>query len=55
MQHKPASLRGYAPDRITILPNATPSATAGDRAAHDPEKWEPVFGQDHAQTKNFEA
>jgi hypothetical protein len=19
---------------------------------HDPEKWEPVFGQDHAQTKS---
>jgi len=19
---------------------------------HDPEKWEPVFGKDHAQTKN---
>jgi hypothetical protein len=21
--------------------------------AHDPEKWEPVFGQDHAQTDNL--
>jgi hypothetical protein len=20
----------------------------GDRQAHDPEKWEPVFGEDHA-------
>jgi hypothetical protein len=20
--------------------------------AHDPEKWEPVFGKDHAQVKN---
>jgi hypothetical protein len=20
---------------------------------HDPEKWEPVFGQDHAQTKSW--
>jgi hypothetical protein len=19
---------------------------------HDPEKWEPVFGKDHAQTRN---
>jgi ribosomal protein RSM22 (predicted rRNA methylase) len=23
----------------------------GDSVAHDPEKWEPVFGPDHAQTK----
>jgi cbb3-type cytochrome oxidase maturation protein len=23
------------------------------RGAHDPEKWEPVFGQDHAQTKRW--
>jgi hypothetical protein len=22
---------------------------------HDPEKWEPVFGQDHAQTKILRA
>jgi hypothetical protein len=22
------------------------------RMAHDPEKWEPVFGKDHAQTEN---
>jgi hypothetical protein len=21
--------------------------------AHDPEKWEPVFGKDHAQTKCY--
>jgi hypothetical protein len=21
---------------------------------HDPEKWEPVFGKDHAQTKKLE-
>jgi hypothetical protein len=21
--------------------------------AHDPEKWIPVFGKDHAQTKNW--
>jgi lysine 2,3-aminomutase len=29
---------------------------AGGRTvnAHDPEKWEPVFGKDHAQTKSFE-
>jgi hypothetical protein len=23
----------------------------GSRLEHDPEKWEPVFGKDHAQTK----
>ena len=23
----------------------------GGGLAHDPEKWEPVFGEDHAQTK----
>jgi hypothetical protein len=22
------------------------------RLEHDPEKWEPVFGKDHAQLKN---
>jgi hypothetical protein len=22
--------------------------------ARDPEKWEPVFGKDHAENKNFE-
>jgi hypothetical protein len=21
---------------------------------HDPEKWKPVFGQDHAQTNNLD-
>src|ERR1035437_8124036 len=26
-------------------------ATSKVRHAHDPEKWEPVFGQDHAQFK----
>jgi hypothetical protein len=30
----------------------------GERQAneleHDPEKWEPVFGKDHAQTKKLE-
>src|ERR1039457_1136626 len=26
-------------------------ATSKDRHAHDPEKWEPVCGQDHAQFK----
>ena len=29
------------------------SGTAGSRLEHDPEKWKPVFGKDHAQTKNL--
>ena len=24
-----------------------------DGLEHDPEKWEPVFGKDHAQTKSY--
>jgi hypothetical protein len=29
-----------------------PQLADGDRdLAHDPEKWEPVFGKDHAQAK----
>jgi hypothetical protein len=24
---------------------------SGDELANDPEKWEPVFGKDHAQAK----
>jgi hypothetical protein len=26
---------------------------SGARLEHDPEKWEPVFGKDHAQTKSW--
>jgi hypothetical protein len=29
---------------------ANPKKTLG----HDPEKWKPVFGQDHAQRKNLD-
>jgi hypothetical protein len=36
--------------------SATASRTdvtaAGKAIEHDPEKWEPVFGKDHAQTKS---
>jgi hypothetical protein len=31
-----------------VWPNAV---RAGAKLEHDPEKWEPVFGKDHAQTK----
>jgi hypothetical protein len=30
---------------------ATTSSDETGSLAHDPEKWEPVFGKDHAQTK----
>jgi len=30
--------------------------SVADRAGqHDPEKWEPVFGKDHAQTSSEDA
>jgi len=29
-----------------------PHRSQAARLEHDPEKWEPVFGQDHAQAKN---
>jgi hypothetical protein len=32
-----------------------PPARAGLASLeHDPEKWKPVFGKDHAQTKNLD-
>jgi hypothetical protein len=31
----------------SVLPAAPPLVE------HDPEKWEPVFGKDHAQTKGW--
>ena len=38
----------HAMRRRDELPPAMPMARS---IAHDPEKWEPVFGQDHAQGK----
>jgi thiamine-phosphate pyrophosphorylase len=32
-----------------ITQNNSPDARVRDWLAHDPEKWEPVFGRDHAQ------
>jgi hypothetical protein len=32
-----------------------PAPNPPARAARDPEKWKPVFGQDHAQTKEHAA
>jgi hypothetical protein len=32
---------------------APPSSQAATAQEHDPEKWNPVFGKDHAQTKNL--
>jgi hypothetical protein len=34
--------------------NGDPDKTVCKTRAHDPEKWSPVFGQDHAQTKTFD-
>jgi hypothetical protein len=45
--------------RAATIGNQLVNATATiftDHAAveHDPEKWTPVFGQDHAQMKNLD-
>jgi hypothetical protein len=29
-----------------------PIWSTNNRLEHDPEKWEPVFGKDHAQSKS---
>jgi len=40
-----------APKRSSIITSEKPMMElSGVRIEHDPEKWEPVFGQDHAQT-----
>jgi hypothetical protein len=45
-------------DNATALPTTSmggitfvAGASRAERLAHDPEKWEPVFGKDHAQIK----
>src|SRR5258708_4787112 len=40
----------YQPNRKTRIAGA--QAQRRHRLGHDPEKWEPVFRQDHAETKN---
>ena len=35
-------------DTAAVAALALVQAVLGDWRAHDPEKWEPVFGQDHA-------
>jgi hypothetical protein len=41
----------YAEDEKKLEPGSDSIQT--DKAlVHDPEKWEPVFGQDHAQAKS---
>ena len=54
-----------ARSHLAVVPRADepelpiPAPAAGPPPAialvHDPEKWEPVFGQDHAQTKHVQA
>ena len=43
------SARHRRRDRAII---AQAARAAGARLEHDPEKWRPVFGKDHAQTKS---
>jgi hypothetical protein len=33
---------------------ASPPSRNVPRLEHDPEKWKPVFGKDHAPTKNLD-
>jgi hypothetical protein len=40
---------------MPLLPTADIKPAAIRRLEHDPEKWEPVFGKDHAQTKKLES
>ena len=44
---------GYAPKRIRAKAAKLAASPAQHNAAfeHDPEKWEPVFGLGHAQTR----
>jgi hypothetical protein len=54
-----SATRRYNPARYAApgTPGGLPRSRAAEKAAfcigleHDPEKWEPVFGKDHAQTK----
>jgi hypothetical protein len=48
----PAKLGNAQPakDRSAAFRNQ-PSTLSGPDLEHDPEKWEPVFGKDHAQTR----
>jgi hypothetical protein len=41
------------PELKSILSRAVVNrTTAHDNSEHDLKKWKPVFGQDHAQSKN---
>jgi hypothetical protein len=46
---------GYGAPALCLLRVRKPLFPCNFRAAlkHDPEKWKPVFGQDHAQTNNL--
>ena len=51
--------KGLEANTVILADTTTPPAGPRDprlltmETAHDSEKWEPVFGKDHAQTKNF--
>jgi hypothetical protein len=42
---------GNAVDAAALAARAAQYLNEAERLEHDPEKWEPVFGKDHAQTK----
>jgi hypothetical protein len=37
-----------------ISPGAASAVARGRALEHDPEKWKPVFGKDHAPRKNLD-
>jgi len=41
----------FIPYYVIAIGLVTEIARRRTAGAHDPEKWEPVFGKDHAQTK----
>jgi ATP-dependent helicase/nuclease subunit A len=52
--------KGLEANTVILADTTTPPAGAHppkllELAAHDPEKWEPVFGKDHAQSKKVGA
>jgi hypothetical protein len=36
---------------MSLLPSDRKDVDAHDKRGHDPEKWKPGFGKDHAQTE----
>src|SRR5215510_6214953 len=47
-------LHVLVPERACCLSSIAAICAAPEALEHDPEKWKPVFGKDHAQTKSLE-